>query len=772
MEKARLRVTGVVQGVGFRPFCARTAARLDLAGTVRNTSGGVELVLEGESAAIDLFINALWEQAPEAAVVSGVWVERKPLDEFSFQNFSIEQSMKSDQQKVLIPPDLAVCPQCLEEMRNPKNRRYRYPFINCTLCGPRYSIIRSLPYDRQSTTMHSFVMCPECKREYTTPSDRRYHAQPNACPVCGPQIWLVDGKGSFVAEREAALVCLQQEIAKGAIAAIKGIGGFHVACLPEDGPVRTLRRRKRRPEKPFALMVKDISTARKHVIISEETEKLLLGVQRPILLCPRLSAVSISEYIAPAQKRLGIMLPYAPLHHLLMEKFEALVMTSANISDAPIVSSEKEAFHELEGIADFFLCHNRDIHTPIDDSVLLVDDNAPKQRKTVFIRRARGYVPVPLALPFEPADILAAGAQMKSTYTLVRGNVLFPGQYLGDLAQLGTAEYYKKSLAHFMELYEVKPCVLAIDEHPGYVSSQLARSFCGPDVRILPVQHHHAHLASLLLDNGLNQKIIGVVFDGTGYGDSGEIWGGEFLVGDIRSYWRGGSLVPFKLLGGEKAIQEPWRCGLSLLQELCGAHDAERYAGNLWKEEQQLLKGLLTLAPRTPSTTSCGRLFDGVASILGLCKRASYDGQAASLLENCARPSFLSKELCFEVVEENGFHLLDWRGALQELIEALGKGEKREALADSFHRGLAKGIVQLCCQLRSQTGIGTVGLTGGVWQNALLLFWTCKELECFGFNVLTHRSISPNDEGISVGQAAVAAYNWKEAMHCAEGNNP
>jgi len=772
MQRAELRVTGIVQGVGFRPFCARTAEALGLCGTVRNTSGGVEILLEGKKSLIDAFILAMREDHPSAAVISGVDVRRVSLSDLTsplFSDFSVIESRRSNSEKSegLIPPDLAVCEDCLAEMRDPPNRRYRYPFINCTNCGPRYTIIRELPYDRPMTTMKNFAMCHECELEYKNALDRRYHAQPNACPKCGPRVRLTDSAGHAICEGEAAIARLTAEISAGKLAAIKGIGGFHIACLPEDNPVRELRLRKHRPDKPFALMAKDMDAARRLTLISLEAERLMTGTQRPIVLCRLKDGAPVSHLAAPGQKRLGLMLPYAPLHHLIMENFDALVMTSANISDAPIVSSEAEAFSSLGGIVDFCLCHDREIHAPIDDSVLLPVDNTNNAIPPVFLRRARGYAPNPMPLaaayaktPYTP-NILAAGAQMKSTYTLTRGNVLFPGQYLGDLGQLGTAAYYKNSLARFIRLYEIAPKIFAFDKHPGYTATELAKEFVSPDSHICPVQHHHAHLASVLFDNGYSEPAIGVIFDGTGYGDDGTIWGGEFLVGDANHVERMASLLPFKLPGGEKAIHEPWRCGLALIAEIGETETAKK----IWPELMHMIEPVTAALKFAPVTTSCGRLFDGISAILDLCKTASYDGQAAVALENAATDSIKSaarehedKNFSFEITTgKDGFVILDWRNAVRSLLR---RKVRPEDAALIFHQILAIAVTDTCVLLREKTGINHAALSGGVWQNALLLELTYKTLSERGFTVLTHCSISPNDEGVSVGQAIVAAHQF------------
>jgi hydrogenase maturation protein HypF len=741
----------------------------------------VELVLEGEESAIDEYLRVLREEPPHAAVVTDVDVRRAPLARRTFVNFSVAPSAASvnvpDARNALIPPDLAVCEDCLAEMKDPRNRRYRYPFINCTNCGPRYTLIRALPYDRLLTTMAGFPMCPDCEREYLNSSDRRYHAQPNACPVCGPKVRLCDPEGKTLCQGEDAIARLVSEISEGKLVAVKGVGGFHIACLPKDAPLRELRLRKHRPDKPFALMVRDMDAARSLVRVSPTAERLLGGVQRPIVLCPARADAPISPSVAPGQRRLGIMLPYTPLHHLIMEKFQALVMTSGNLGDAPIVSSDEEAFSSLSAVVDFLLCHDRVIHTAIDDSVLLPPEpecfelECLREPFPIFLRRGRGYVPNPMTLPLDAPNILAAGAQLKATYTLTRGRVLFPGQYLGDLGQLGTAVYYKSSLEHFMNLYGIQPQALAFDKHPGYAAADLAKGFIDLEKTLLcPVQHHHAHLASVLLDNARFDPVIGVVFDGTGFGDDGALWGGEFLVGDARGVTRGGSLRPSRLPGGERAIHEPWRYALALLEEVVGREEAKKIAGTLWPEFGDRIDSVLTAAGISPVTTSCGRLFDGFAALLNLCPVATYDGQAAMALENAAEgggassfdvrfdPKFNMK---FNAEDDGSFIRLDWRGAVRSLLGSLALRGRREVggQAAAFHRGLACAVADVCVLLREKTGIQCAALSGGVWQNRLLLDLTCGELRNRGFAVLTHRALSPNDEGVSVGQAVVAAFH-------------
>jgi hydrogenase maturation protein HypF len=748
-------VTGIVQGVGFRPFCARLALDLGLSGSVRNTSDGVELTLQGKRASINSYIAKLQTENPDAsAITSVVTVSDRTISKPDSEEFTIRKSVRMDRQRVLIPPDIATCSECLAEMNDPNNRRYRYPFINCTNCGPRYSIIKDLPYDRPKTTMGIFRMCEQCHNEYTAPENRRYHAQPNACFDCGPRLWLSSTRGDVLASDNNAIETCCKLIEEGNIAAIKGLGGFHLACNPQhDAPVKLLRERKGRNRKPFALMVRDMEIARTLVDISANAQRILTSSKRPIVLCKKNSnTCSISGEVAPGQDTLGIMLPYTPLHHLIMQHFPFLIMTSANLSDSPIVADNTEALEKLKDLADIFLMHNRDIHMPIDDSVVSVLED-----KHIIIRRSRGFVPAPLGLPQNSPVILAAGAEMKSTFSLTQEKMLFPGQYLGDLKELPTIEYYRKALKHFLRLYNLNPRYLAHDLHPQYLSTGIAREMAPEIIDSIGVQHHHAHMAACLLENRHTDKAIGVIFDGTGYGTDGTIWGGEFLVGDTHSFERAGSLLPSTLPGGERSILEPWRYALSLLFHTWGKEKASDIATRLWPQFRKKIPMINRTIENSPVTTSAGRLFDGISAILGICNIASYDGQAASELESLHVLS--GRKMPFDVAFKGGKYVLDWRPGLEWLISEIGNTSTAE-LSGAFHSGLAHSIGILCTRLSADTGIRTIALSGGVWQNRTLLALTCSVLEDLDFTVLTHKLVSPNDECVSVGQAAIAARHW------------
>ena len=753
----KVLVSGIVQGVGFRPFCARTALEMGVTGAVRNTSEGVVLEIEGDAALLDAYLFRLETEQPDAAHITSIEIiendESRSVP--AFGAFSIERSIRREEQKVLIPPDIATCDDCLKELEDPENRRYHYPFINCTNCGPRYTIIKDLPYDRPLTTMSSFPLCERCREEYEDPDNRRFHAQPNACSDCGPRLELTDNRGMMLATGDDAIAGLVNGLLLENIAAIKGLGGFHLACdTRSDAAVETLRKRKHRPHKPLALMVRDMEAADSTVVLSPTARRLLSSARRPIVLCPVRKENGLSHLLAPGQTTLGIMLPYTPLHHLLMKHFRALVMTSANLSDAPIICENDIALRELSSIADIFLMHNRDIHMPIDDSVVM-----PYGKSALLIRRARGFVPSPVALPFRAPVIAGAGGEMKATFAVSQGNLVFPGQFLGDLKQLETVAFYKRAMAHLLLLYNLHPKYLAYDMHPQYLSTQAAKEVLGDAAEdTLAVQHHFAHMAACMIDNGHHGDTIGVIFDGTGYGEDGSLWGGEFLAGDLEGYRRVASLYQTSLPGGEKAILEPWRFALSLLKEAFDAETAIALGSTLWPEYSQNARAIVNTMRSAQRTTSCGRLFDGVSAILGIRHVVSYDGQAAMELEAAAKGRLAAP---FALSRQEGFWILDWRPAIRWIAEGMQNIE-RSALSEAFHRGLSRSVAELCEILSRQTGIRHIALSGGVWQNKRLLSITERLLRRRGLIPLVHHSLSPNDECVSVGQVAIGAAKWRK----------
>ncbi|PIE54146.1 MAG: carbamoyltransferase HypF [Dethiosulfovibrio peptidovorans] len=749
MEK-RILVTGVVQGVGFRPFCARLASSFGLGGSVINSSDGVEIVLRGPAQAIDHYIRELPHRKPNPADIHDVRI----LSEGECAEagpFVIEASRRSNRQRVLIPPDIATCDRCLKEMNDPTDRRYRYPFINCTDCGPRFSIVRGLPYDRHLTTMAIFPMCPDCAEEYGDQVNRRYHAQPNACPVCGPSV-IFQGPDGSTAQNENAIQDCREALKAGFIVAIKGLGGFHLACSPWfESPLKVLRNRKRRPHKPLAIMAESLEIARELVTLTETTQRLLISPQRPIVVCNRRPDSALHELVAPRQSSVGVMLPYTPLHHLLLQDMKALVMTSANIADAPLISDNDRALTELKGIADAFLLHDRDIHMKVDDSLV-----AEAEERTVLLRRGRGYVPNPLSVSFLMPPILAAGAEMKSTFTLTQDNLAFPSQYLGDGKQMETLEYYREALNHFTGLYNIHPKFLVHDSHPLYLSTRVARSYIGEPEQSMAVQHHHAHLAACLAEYDRNQPTIGVILDGTGYGDDGTIWGGEFLVGDWSGFRRMGFLRPAPLPGGDRAILEPWRYGLSLLNQTLGPKGALREASKLWPEKADAIRTILKTIKSSPLTSSCGRLFDGISALLGGPLQVSYDGQAAMELEAVAQDE--GGKMNMALTKRGDLLSLDWGTLIPWILRERPTLEQGSSV---FHEALAQGILRVCRSIRQTESLSMVALSGGVWQNRRLLARSITLLEADGFQVLTHKSFSPNDESVSLGQAIIAGWAWR-----------
>ena len=746
--------TGIIQGIGFRPFCKRLAEDVGVSGSVRNTPNGVSLDLYGPRSSIDLFLDRLRRDCPTLGHIQSITVINDQSEpELHPDSFEILESCEGEGISALIPPDIATCEDCLAEMRDPKDRRYGYPFINCTACGPRFSIISAVPYDRCMTSMSSFPLCGLCREEYYSPANRRFHAQPVACRDCGPQLALLDGNGVAMSWEKEALDDCVSHISKGAIAAVKGLGGFHLACLARDGQVAKLRNRKNRPHKPFALMVRDLETAEKIVYLTKPARVLLESACRPIVICPKKKNEIVSDLVAPMQDCVGIMLPYTPLHHLILEKLPVLVMTSANVSDAPLVSENAEALKTLFGIADFFLLHDRDIIMKIDDSVVAMAGKRP-----ILMRRGRGFVPQPIAFHRDMPQILAAGAEMKSTFSLAVGRNIIVSQYLGDLKEMPSAIFYDRALRHFLSLFGMRPRLLAADLHPSFPCTAIARKIMGEPEDVLLVQHHHAHMAACLAENGHRGPAIGIILDGTGLGIDRTVWGGEFLVGDLTSFVRKGRFRRAALPGGDRSVLEPWRFALSLLANTFGMSRASEEAHILWPEMHSKIGPVLSSLEKSPVTTSCGRLFDAVSALLGIIVKVSYDGQAAMELESSARGGIAIAP--FGISNEGGEMVLDWRPAIRWIIEEsvfLGKGRASAA----FHFGLAEAISNIALEISKDTGLKVAALSGGVWQNRRLSSITISMLKKRGLQPLFHTSLSPNDECVSVGQAVIAAEHWK-----------
>lgn len=742
----RLRVTGVVQGVGFRPFVHRLAARHSLGGWVRNAAGEVQIELEGATEAIADFQTALRQEAPPLARIERV--ELEPLSPAGRTAFEIRSSSLDSDRRQPVSPDVALCATCEAELFDPGNRRYRYPFITCTDCGPRFTVIEAMPYDRERTSMRVFPQCAECSREYHDPASRRYHSETNSCPRCGPRIWLEPGTRG-----DDPIAAAAKLLRSGRIVAVRGLGGFHLACdATDDSAVRLLRERKRREQKPLAVMVRTLAEARAQVRLTAPEAELLASRERPIVLLRRAPDATLAPAIAPGLDTVGVMLAYTPLHHLLLEAVgRPLVMTSGNASDEPIATANADALQRLADLADAFLLHDREITARYDDSVLRVARGTP-----LFVRRARGYAPLPVDLPQEsPVPLVAVGAHLKNTFALVHGRRAWVSQHIGDLENLETLEHFQHTLADFKRLFRVEPAIAVRDCHPGYLSSRVAAELgCQ---RVLDVQHHHAHIAAVLAEHGESGPAIGIAFDGTGYGDDAQVWGGEFLVADLAGYTRVGHLRYAPLPGGDAAARAPWRTarGYLSLEPWETAALAPAFA-QVDRQALALVDQQIAARLNTPLASSMGRLFDAAAAILGVRSVAHYEGQAAMELEALAGDR-AAAPLPFPLrAAAHGTWELDPLPLLVALGEAALQGEDRATLAATFHESIAAGTAELASRCATDRGIGTVALSGGCFQNARLLEQVRRRLEVEGLRVLVPRRLSPNDGSISYGQAAVA----------------
>ncbi len=745
----KIIVEGIVQGVGFRPFVFQLAKRFGLTGSVRNDSRGVTIEVEGEGQTLNRFVTAVGKEKPPLAVIQSIDVQLMPA--IGSNDFTILQSEQDESRRAQISPDTFVCEDCLDELFDPENRRYRYPFVNCTNCGPRYTIVTGIPYDRPLTTMVDFPLCADCQAEYEDPTSRRFHAQPNACPECGPQLQLYDADNGLVITADPLAETIAR-LKQGQIVAVKGLGGYHLAVdAADDCAVNELRRRKQRDEKPFALMVKDLDAVLRLAETCDDEVRLLQGVERPIVLLNKKHQHGLAESIAPGNRYFGIMLPYTPLHYLLLQDdFKALVMTSANLSDEPIAFEDREARQRLSGIADLFLGHNRRIHSRTDDSIALEIADRPLQ-----LRRSRGFVPRAIALPRESKSILAVGAELKNTVCLTRGDRAFLSQHVGDLKNLEVYDSFKGTISHLQSILDVRPEKIAHDLHPDYYSTRYALEESG--LEAFAVQHHHAHLASCLVEHGHAGPAIGVIFDGVGYGDDGHVWGGEFLVGDLMKYERVGHFQYQPMPGGDLATRQPWRMALSYLLTACGHLQVapDTFKG-ITENELQLVAQANEKGINAPLTSSCGRLFDAVSAILGLRQTVSFEGQAAMELEMIADPRQAS-HYPYELAEGEGQIIFDPKPLIRSLVDDLVSGLDKAIIAGRFHYTLSIMIAEVCVTIRQRTSLNKVALSGGVFQNCLLTELTVARLEKAGFKVLTHSLVPPNDGGISLGQAAVAA---------------
>jgi len=754
-RRVRARVEGTVQGVGFRPYVFRLAGELGLAGWVLNDSRGVLLEVEGAPEAVDGFLARLPAEAPPLAAIESVAVsEVGPTGE---PGFAIVASPQAGEPLALVSPDIATCEDCLAELRDPADRRHRYPFVNCTNCGPRFSIVAGVPYDRPLTTMAGFAMCPACQAEYDDPTDRRFHAQPNACPVCGPRARLT---GVDAGESDA-LAAAAGALRAGRIVAVKGIGGYHLACgAGDEAAVAALRARKHREDKPFALMAPSLQAAHDLFVLGREEEALLTARERPIVLAPRREDAPVAAAVAPGSPDLGVMLPYSPLHHVLLADFgAALVMTSANVSDEPIAYGDDDARERLGDIADHFLVHDRPIQTRTDDSVVRVSSVAG-ERRAQLLRRSRGYVPAVLGLPVEaPRHVLACGAELKSTFCVAKGARAWVSHHIGDLKNHETLESFAEGIGHFERLFAVEPAVVAHDLHPDYLSTRHAQGLEG--VALVGVQHHHAHLAACLAEHGETGRALGAIFDGTGYGPDGTVWGGELLLGDLTGFERLGMLEPVRMPGGDAAVREPWRMACAWLVAASADPDADpplpaTLVGTVDPDRWRQVAGLARSGVASPVATSAGRLFDAVAALCGVRTAVNYEGQAAIELEAACAPG---ERGAYElpVIDEGGPVVLDARALVRAVSAALAAGEDAAVVAARFHHGLADATAAACIALAGRHDVGTVVLSGGTFQNRRLLERTSAGLAGAGLRVLVPERLPANDGGIAYGQAAVAA---------------
>ena len=763
MPRRSVTIFGTVQGVGFRPHVFRLARGLGLDGFVRNRDGKVQIEAEGDGAALDCLVNCLTRDPPPLARIERV--ESKPLPPQSEVGFRIEPSDTDDGREIHVAPDVATCAACRSEMFDDADRRFRYPFLNCTQCGPRYTILAAAPYDRERTTMAGFTMCPECRREYDDPADRRFHAQPTACAACGPRLEFVDGEGRTATGAdplERALASLH----RGAIGAIKGLGGYHLVCDATSGPaVAELRRRKGRDSKPLAVMVADLQSARALCEVSAEEAEWLGSWRAPIVLLRRCPAAAVADEVAPENPCLGVMLPNTPLHHLLLRGMRGrpLVVTSGNAADGPIAYRDADALEQLKGVADFFLVHDRPIRVGCDDSVVRIVSGSP-----VPIRRSRGWVPEPVALPQAcPVPTLALGGQLKATFALGRGREAIVSQHLGDLESFDNYRTYTAAIRHFEELFAFQPALLVHDLHPDYASTRFAMERLksgrpGEAARTLAVQHHHAHMAGCMAENQIDGPAIGVVFDGTGFGLDGAIWGGEFLAGDSRQFHRVAHFRYVSLPGGDQAIREPWRMAAAHL--LDAGEDPSLLADRVTGRSLALVKRMIERKINAPPTSSVGRLFDAVSVIASGAVRVSHEAQAAMELEAAADRIETDEVYPFDVIggsPDCGVPLtpaiIDTRPLIAAIAGDLRNGYTRGRIARKFHATVAEIISAVCRRLRESTGINTIVLSGGVFANALLLDAAIRRLTGGSFDVHWHRLLPSNDGGLSFGQLAVAA---------------
>jgi hydrogenase maturation protein HypF len=759
--RKHIQIKGIVQGVGFRPFVYKLAKSLGLTGYIFNSSSGVTIEVEGTESELNQFLKTLKADPPQLATMTDISVTKRKAQ--GSTSFSILQSQQELGAFALVSPDAGTCDACWRDFGDPLNRRFGYPFTNCTHCGPRYTIIQDIPYDRANTTMSAFTMCGACEAEYKDPDDRRFHAQPNACNQCGPSLALVPRGSALVdcsfADKDSLPIIRKARtlLHEGKILAVKGLGGFLLACdASNELAVAELRRRKRRPAKPFALMARDVAAAKTLCEVSADDEAALLHVRRPIVILPRLAATQLAPGIAPGNDTVGVMLPYTPLHYLLFSdsaatdsEFSALVMTSGNLSEEPIVVSNIEALSQLDGVADWFLLHNRDIATRVDDSVVRTFEGSER-----VLRRSRGFVPQTIDLGVEMQEVLAFGGELKNALCLTKGRYAILSQHIGDLENYETMRFFEETLAKMKHLFKVTPQVAAYDLHPGYMSSRMA--LASGIERKVGVQHHHAHIASCMAENHLQGNVIGVAFDGTGFGTDGKIWGGEFLVADLAGFVRRAHLRYVLLPGGDAAVRQPWRMALSYLRDAFGTRipDSLECFQRLPEKQLELVDTMISRSIQTVETSSCGRLFDAVAALIGVAPEVTFEGQAAIALEALVAPN-IDARYEFEIADLEPM-VLDLRPMIAAIVRDISSGRPAGEISARFHNTLSAAIVETCCRIRQTGALNRVCLSGGTFQNWSLLHRTVVELRRRDFGVFLHATVPANDGGISLGQAVIA----------------
>ena len=741
----KIVVKGIVQGVGFRPFIYKNATKNNLKGFVNNTSKGVFIEVEGYEKDITSFIEEIKHKPPVLSKVTDIKIIDREIE--GYTDFKIIESVEEEEAITLLSPDIATCDDCLADISDVNNRRYRYPFTNCTNCGPRFSITKKVPYDRENTTMDVFQMCSECREEYNDPLNRRFHAQPNGCSKCGPRVYICNKEGNEIISNDP-IKDIAKEIKNGKIVAIKGIGGFHLACDAKNKEViNELRKRKKRPRKPLAVMMRDIETVKKYCDVNELEERILLGNKKPILLLDKKRNSLLPKELTNYQNgKLGVMLPYTPVHHILFsEDIDILVMTSANISGEPMVYKNHEAIEKLKGIADFYLMNNRHIYIPIDDSVSRVI--LGKER---VLRNARGYAPKSMEIK-DMAYSIALGANSNNTFAIANNENIFFSNYIGDLANYNTWQHYINSLEHMKGIYKIDPKSYFYDLHPNFYQNELLKEI---KTKKIGIQHHHAHIVACMAEHSLEEEVIGIAFDGTGYGIDGKLWGGEFFICDKERFKRLAHLNYVALPGGEGAIREPWKIAISYLYDIFKEDYAAYVPKHLQEKKHQIITEIIKKDINSPKASSIGRLFDAVAALLGFDAKITFQGEAAIDLENlCCRDdqSFYQ----YNISLEDGIYIIDCKPLIKSVVIEVIDGIDKELIARRFHNTIIKFTIELCEILRKEYNLSSVVLSGGVFQNEILLINIYKELIKRDFKVYIHEQIPANDEGISIGQMII-----------------